>query len=331
MHKHLLTVVAGTAAVVLAGCYNPNKVVIQRRYKPAPEPTPAVQNVGELKELPAADTAKSEYAPMTDAVPTGGVDSVDSKKAKETTAASGTYVVKKGDTLGRIARRHRVKLSALMAANNMDEQAARRLRVGAKLVIPGGKVVAVSSGKKAKSVKAKNASESAPATAVGADGKYTVKSGDTPERIARRFKIKLSDLMKANNMDEQAARKLQIGQQLAIPGREAAPTSTAAETVSEPKSSVENVGTVIEDVAPVTQPGNTVAPDTTAAPKTEAVTVEISDTTASAAADVVEITADTTMTQFAAEKNISVEKLRNLNKDKTENLTKGSWVLVPQK
>ena len=127
MQKHLLTVIAGTAAVVLAGCYNPNKVVIQRKYKPAPEqPAPIADNMSEPKELAPGSTGTlktAEYEPMTDAVPTGGVDSVDAKNASpKASSSSGTYIVKKGDTLGRIARRHKVKLSALMAANNMDEQ-----------------------------------------------------------------------------------------------------------------------------------------------------------------------------------------------------------------
>ena len=326
MQKHLLTVIAGTAAVVLAGCYNPNKVVIQRKYKPAPEqPAPIADNMSEPKELAPGSTGTvktAEYEPMTDAVPTGGVDSVDAKNASpQASSSSGTYIVKKGDTLGRIARRHKVKLSALMAANNMDEQAARRLRIGTKLVIPaGGKASAVSNGSKEKSAKAE---KNAPAPAVTADGKYTIKSGDTPERIARRFKIKLNDLMKANNMDEQAARKLQIGQQLVIPGREAAPAPVAPPipTVTE-KAPEEKVSVTIEDVASVKDASTTPV-------KTED---SISDTTNSAeAVEVIEVTSDTTMEKFAAEKNISVEKLRSLNKDKSENLAKGTWLLVPQK
>jgi len=47
-----------------------------------------------------------------------------------------TYRVRRGDTLGAIARRFRVSLSALKRANPVH---TKRLRIGARLVIPGGR------------------------------------------------------------------------------------------------------------------------------------------------------------------------------------------------
>ena len=46
-----------------------------------------------------------------------------------------TYVVKSGDTLGHIARRHRVKLKALKTANNLTSDL---IRIGQKLRLPAG-------------------------------------------------------------------------------------------------------------------------------------------------------------------------------------------------
>jgi murein DD-endopeptidase MepM/ murein hydrolase activator NlpD len=46
------------------------------------------------------------------------------------------YRVKAGDTLGKIASRHRVTMGALLAANRLES--ASVLRVGQRLVIPGG-------------------------------------------------------------------------------------------------------------------------------------------------------------------------------------------------
>ncbi|HEX8043660.1 NlpC/P60 family protein [Candidatus Deferrimicrobium sp.] len=50
--------------------------------------------------------------------------------------ADATHVVRKGDTLGKIARSHHVSASKIQAANGLE---GTRLSVGTKLVIPGGK------------------------------------------------------------------------------------------------------------------------------------------------------------------------------------------------
>jgi peptidoglycan endopeptidase LytE len=50
--------------------------------------------------------------------------------------ADATYVVRKGDTLGKIARSHHVSVAKIQEANRLE---GSRLQVGTKLVIPGGK------------------------------------------------------------------------------------------------------------------------------------------------------------------------------------------------
>lgn len=50
--------------------------------------------------------------------------------------ADATYVVRKGDTLGKIARRHHVSVPKIKAANGLK---GTRLAVGTKLTIPGAK------------------------------------------------------------------------------------------------------------------------------------------------------------------------------------------------
>jgi peptidoglycan endopeptidase LytE len=50
--------------------------------------------------------------------------------------AGATHVVRKGDTLGKIARAHHVSASKIRAANGLE---GTHLSVGTKLVIPGGK------------------------------------------------------------------------------------------------------------------------------------------------------------------------------------------------
>ena len=50
--------------------------------------------------------------------------------------AGATHVVRKGDTLGKIARSHHVSVAKIREANALE---GTRLSVGTKLVIPGGK------------------------------------------------------------------------------------------------------------------------------------------------------------------------------------------------
>ena len=73
--------------------------------------------------------------------------------AKTASATGGTYVVQKGDILGRIANKHGVKLADLKKANGLTSD---KIVVGQKLVIPGAKAeskpAAVASAKPAKLV-----------------------------------------------------------------------------------------------------------------------------------------------------------------------------------
>ena len=50
--------------------------------------------------------------------------------------ADATHVVRKGDTLGKIARAHHVSVAKIQEANGLE---GTRLSVGTKLVLPGGK------------------------------------------------------------------------------------------------------------------------------------------------------------------------------------------------
>ena len=59
--------------------------------------------------------------------------------AKAASATGGTYVVQKGDILGRIANKHGVKLADLKKANGLTSD---KIVVGQKLIIPGAKAEA---------------------------------------------------------------------------------------------------------------------------------------------------------------------------------------------
>lgn len=249
MEKRVWLVAAGTMFIV--GCQS-ETVMDQRRFAPVAENDPAsvvsvekpAATSGDNQKFQAAEPAQTEtsYAPMSGVKSSGGI----SGTAATSGGKGGVYVVKSGDTLGKIAKQNGVKLADLMAANNLSEKDAKKLYVGKKLTIPaGGKVVA---GAKAQA-KSEKATAETPAAALDKDGFYVVKSGDTPEKIARRNKIKLADLMKANNLTPEAARRLQIGDKLVIPGKSSA---EAVATASAPAvKEGENAPEVTPEVAPV--------------------------------------------------------------------------------
>lgn len=150
MRKIHLFAVAG-AAVLLTGCPTTKPITNHKPIIPAPELDPAAVTAPE--QTPAQNTAimppppTPTFEPMTDVRSSGGVDSdkVPPKRKKSRTNAKkvapvkggNIYIVKSGDTPERIARRLRIRLSALMDANNLDQASARRLQIGQKLVIPG--------------------------------------------------------------------------------------------------------------------------------------------------------------------------------------------------
>ncbi|MBO7328370.1 MAG: LysM peptidoglycan-binding domain-containing protein [Lentisphaeria bacterium] len=342
MRKNYFFAITG-AGLLLAGCADP--IMDNHQYRTIP--VDDISTTGEKAPAAAAETGKKQkaaavvenktqtaesqfkYEPMTDAVSSGGVDSVPGKKVKSgkrssdaVSAAGGAYIVQRGDTPERIARKYKVRLSEFMKANNLTEETARRLRVGQKLVIPG-KTAAVAA-KKAPAVSSQR-SEKAPALE---KGKYKVQRGDSLERIARRFKVKLKDLMAVNNITEEQATRLQIGQALTIPG--AVP----------PPPIVNDVQAVGSDektaVAPAVEEKKeqTVVENKTVVEKKE-VKVDSAQNSQADEADnyvVWEADADTTYAAVAAKYGISEEKLRNINTaGEAQQITKGDLIFVPQK
>jgi membrane-bound lytic murein transglycosylase D len=113
-----------------------------------------------------------------------------SSSSGKTFASTKTYRVKKGDTVGKIAKRFGTTVSALKRHNDLRN--ASRIRVGQLLEVPG-------SGSK---------SDSGGGVVV-----YVVKSGDTLWEIAKAFSCSVRDIMSQNDL---RSHRIRVGDKLRI-------------------------------------------------------------------------------------------------------------------
>lgn len=122
------------------------------------------------------------------------------------TSSTTDYKVKKGDVLEKIARHHHCTVDAIMKLNKLS---TANLRIGQTLKLP------VKSSQVSFIAKTPSPSVSSSATE-GSPKYYTVKNGDNPWTIAVKNHMKVEDLLKLNNLDQEKARKLKPGDQLRI-------------------------------------------------------------------------------------------------------------------
>jgi len=118
------------------------------------------------------------------------------------------YVVVAGDTLGKIAKAHGVSLKALQDANPGVD--SKKLKIKQKLIIPPST----------------KATEAMSYVAADTSGEvYTIKSGDTLDKIARAHHTTAKAIMAANNL---TTTKILVGHKLKIPANAEATPAVAA-------------------------------------------------------------------------------------------------------
>ncbi|NDD98681.1 LysM peptidoglycan-binding domain-containing protein [bacterium] len=97
-------------------------------------------------------------------------------------------IVRAGDTLDKIARSYGLSVEEIMRTNHLIDS---RLQIGQVLKL-------TKSSKK------------------GQEKYYTVKNGDNPWTIAMKNQMKVDELLRLNNLDEEKAKRLKPGDQLRI-------------------------------------------------------------------------------------------------------------------
>lgn len=157
--------------------------------------------------VPPGTSARAFETALRESVPDGDRD---------------VYVVRRGDTLGAIARSFGVSLAALRSLNDMDRRASR--------IYPGQRLVVVGGGSPPPARSAR-----APVLASNGDV-YVVKPGDTLGGIAEAHGLGLSVLRRLNGFSRRQSR-IYPGQSLVVRERSASAAPPSAESFPSPAAS----------------------------------------------------------------------------------------------
>lgn len=156
-----------------------------------PEVSPVPIAAQEVKPIyPLPEVAK-ESAPIVAATPVHAPIPA-APKLKE-------VIVKKGDSLDKIARANKVRLDEIVKINQLPNSF---LKIGQVLKIPEASQKTASTPK----AEAKDTSTQF----------YVVKAGDNPWTIAMKHHMKVEELLKINHLDKDKAKKLKPGDKLKV-------------------------------------------------------------------------------------------------------------------
>lgn len=132
------------------------------------------------------------------------------KEVKEEPSMNQTtvdVVVKSGDALEKIARANRTTVDAIRKASNLSSD---KLKIGQVLKVPVGTIKAPPAPKEVKPTSNNSVSlNEAPVY-------YVIKPGDNPWKIAKLHDVKFDDLLILNNLDEERAKNLKVGEKIRV-------------------------------------------------------------------------------------------------------------------
>ena len=315
------------AAVIITGCQNP-QVMAEREIIPAAQDEivadiAPMENIQINKPLIMADNNNIEKPvinpPLATPPPMKPRATTPINNISEVASGS-SYTIRKGDTLSRIAKRHNISYIALAKHNNMSVK--DKIYPGKKLLIPGkSKGVKIASKGNKSSHKTTNAAKKP------ANGIYTVKSGDSLWKIAKRFKTNRSAIASANNIDQNSI--LRIGQKLKIPDAKALTATAVKNPVNKTTNKTASSTTDKKVIETKTATTTTAAVVTTE----DDDNLDIISDSFEIKTDIVPVEADASMSELAKLHNVSVQKLCEANPgSKPETVyEKGEVIYVPIK
>ena len=172
----------------------------------------------------ADGSASVRFTPTRPGTPVAGA--LQSEKVADVTPAT-TYVVRPGDSLWSIAKKHKLTVGDLTAANGIAANV--NLQPGKKLVIPAksGAVAAPAAAPAPAPAKSSRPAKAA-SPKPGLEGvRHVVKSGESLSVIARNYGVRQSEIALANGISDPT--RLQAGTEIVIPGVSAPKAPKAAE------------------------------------------------------------------------------------------------------
>ncbi len=119
--------------------------------------------------------------------------------------ADTTHIVKKGESLSSIAQKHRVSISRIQEANDLEDT---RLQIGQSLTIPQSGATIPNSSSSSPKARQQN-----PALGGEIPDTHVVKNGDTLSGIAKRYHLTVKELQELNELK---GTRLRIGQILQL-------------------------------------------------------------------------------------------------------------------
>lgn len=178
----------------------------------------------------------------------GGTES-SSEKESPPRSSTTTYVVKRGDTLSKIASNFGVPVADLMAANKITS--SKGLFVGKRLIIPktagSPEQMATAAADKSSAQNPPSTQTSEPSPSLPAPAErqtYRVQKGDTLAEIAQKFKVSVQDIQTWNNLSNKSHIRINDVLYVSPP-----PASAKAEPQGEKKIHVVKPGETLSTIA----------------------------------------------------------------------------------
>jgi membrane-bound lytic murein transglycosylase D len=168
-----------------------------------------LKQVNGLHDRARASPGQTLLVPAQGGVEIGDLAFLPALAAPPPARSTRSYIVKKGDTLSAIARKHQTRVGNLKALNRLK---SNTLKPGMRLALDAPAPRRTQAAPPRQNV-AKNRVQEKPAARAKVT-RHTVKKGDTLFSIARQYKVDLADLKRRNKL---ASNLLKVGMTLRIP------------------------------------------------------------------------------------------------------------------
>ena len=169
--------------------------------------TTSILSIGQQLQIPVEGSTATVTAP-----------SPDTYQPTSFNQGSTEYMVKRGDSLSKIANQFDTSVRAIKAANGLSSDL---IRVGDKLVVPvSSSSTGTSSAMTAAPSDSISSSSTAPSFSASGARTHTVKSGEYPGKIASQYGMTTDELLALNGITD--PRKLQVGKVLKVSGSDSA-------------------------------------------------------------------------------------------------------------